>query len=545
MAPPTKKLRTRRIDEMFRSDVKKKPDHAKQVAFDMSLMKMLCGTNMRFEIVQSESFVNLTEFMEYTYTLQSPATYYDRYLPKLYEEVKAAAKAEFEDQAQTLPGICFNVTRNGDMDIADITANYIADDFELRSYVVGTIKAVESSNPLDSVVSELSRKRKDVITLKWCVSDAGLDASKTLQLNHEHATDINCAVHALNLVVTKAVAECTLGVKSAIEKLFKLGETCESWPIGWQLNEACKDVGIFFRPVSVPYDIDDMIEWPDRCTMFTSILHMREALENLAGEKEITLPDPIDFEIVEKILPILNKVSTLIELLTEEGEHEELLPTVHKMIPQLYNGDQCLTCLQVPQNPEYLREFLENLRKNLRHYYPELGQEVSEFAMAHMLDPAYKGALLKETGKFDSIQKMIVDTIEDGNKAGDSVKIEGSSEVSDAYETDFSHRLLQKMTLQKKKVSEIEQELTKYLDSPLAEQGVDVLKWWKRNAAVYPRLASLARSLYCIPSSCTRPTKKYSGEDETSTENSEMIVFIRQNLPSVRKRLNSEDESTE
>ncbi len=541
MAPPSKKQRTRRIDEIFRPDVKYELDHPKQVEFGMKTTSMLCSTNLPFEIVQSKPYVDfLSEVMyDKKITLQSTSAYYDLYLPKLYEKVKAAAEAEFEVQARTLPGICFNVTRNGNLDSAEITANYIVGDFELRSYVVGTITADGGSNPLDSIISKLSRKNS---TLKWCVSDTKLEASRTLQLNHEHATDINCAVHAINLVVTKTVAECTLGVKSAIENLFKLVEEELENSANSDLYEECREIGIFFEPIRVPFDIDDIVEWPERCTIFSSILRVMEPLEKLARENVVTLPDSINFEIVEKILPVLNKVKMLIELLTEEGEHEKLLPpTVHKMIPQLYNLDQCLACLQVPQNPEYLREFLENLRKNLRSSYPELGQEVSEFAMAHMLDPSFKGALLKETGRYDSIQKLVVDCIEGGNAAGHSVKIEGDSEVPDAFQTDFSHRLLQRITQQKKKMSEIEEELAKYLDSPLAKQNADVLKWWKGNASVYPRLASLARSLYCIPSSCTRPVKKYSGEDETTEENSEMIVFIRQNLPNVGKRLNFED----
>jgi hypothetical protein len=54
-------------------------------------------------------------------------------------------------------------------------------------------------------------------------------------------------------------------------------------------------------------------------------------------------------------------------------------------------------------------------------------------------------------------------------------------------------------------------EFQEYLNAPLVPAETDILKWWKANTAVYPRLAAMARDYLAIPATGVPVERIFSG----------------------------------
>ena len=61
-------------------------------------------------------------------------------------------------------------------------------------------------------------------------------------------------------------------------------------------------------------------------------------------------------------------------------------------------------------------------------------------------------------------------------------------------------------------------ELDHYLLAPVAGPKVDVLKWWKQHASMYPRLARMARDYLAIPATSAPAERVFSGGADLITD---------------------------
>ena len=86
--------------------------------------------------------------------------------------------------------------------------------------------------------------------------------------------------------------------------------------------------------------------------------------------------------------------------------------------------------------------------------------------------------------------------------------------------------------------NEIRAELDRYLQSPVAIKGTDVLAWWRGMAAEsYPKLGRLAKRYLCIPASSSASERIFSdaGNVVTASRNNlkvnnvEKLVYIKEN----------------
>jgi hypothetical protein len=80
---------------------------------------------------------------------------------------------------------------------------------------------------------------------------------------------------------------------------------------------------------------------------------------------------------------------------------------------------------------------------------------------------------------------------------------------------------------QKRKKSEIEEEIQKYLEViPRASSSKeDPLEWWRVNQSELPLLAELARKHLCIPVCCSGSECM----ENLGSEHAEKLIYIREN----------------
>ena len=110
---------------------------------------------------------------------------------------------------------------------------------------------------------------------------------------------------------------------------------------------------------------------------------------------------------LEGCIPILEQFDLPSKLLSGQKK-----PTVHQIIPSLFRIHTIIT--KVIDSNQGCTEFTKNLLENLFFYYPNLGSELVEYSMTHMLDPVTKGLpkklgknfLLKKLGKVKRLPKI-------------------------------------------------------------------------------------------------------------------------------------------
>ncbi len=271
-----------------------------------------------------------------------------------------------------------------------------------------------------------------------------------------------------------------------------------------------------------------------------SVLHLRSALE-IVGSKDPKfdklVPSPLEFTVLEACIPILEQFDLSSKLLSGQKE-----PTLQQVIPSLFRIHSMIT--KVIESNQGCKDFANNLLKNLLFYYPNLGSEMVEYSMAHMLDPVTKGLLLKNLDKYKITQDVILAAHELAPESQSHFHPASSPSLDE--EEDPVFQIINSYTRTNPNISaerqtgksDIRSELDKYLNTPLASRGTKALDYWKLMAHSYPLLAKLARKILCIPASSSASERVFSGSGGTVTckrtnlhvNNVEKLVYVRENI---------------
>jgi len=146
--------------------------------------------------------------------------------------------------------------------------------------------------------------------------------------------------------------------------------------------------------------------------------------------------------------------------------------------------------------------FLEVLNRQLYQRFPFKGSKVHAYAVAHLLHPWYRGATLEICMNFvQTFEKIIEDHPSTAEfKARSAAPGLDDAMVMDVDDDDLNQyvatQLAQKTGADNdQQLPPIHLELNMYLgkERPDEKDQVDVLKWWKQNAAQFPLLSQLAR----------------------------------------------------
>ena len=169
--------------------------------------------------------------------------------------------------------------------------------------------------------------------------------SKTIHLG------LGCIDHLLQLVINRSIDKVEV-VKSAVNKFKKLSTATHKSSLNIQrIKKACGDLEksadgpkVSFAKIITPVET----RWNSVLMMIRSILHLQLPLEAIKespnAAKEYpklveAIPDPEDFEVLSKIVPVLSKFESISQTLSSD-QHPSLpyvIPKIHFLHNHLFS----------------------------------------------------------------------------------------------------------------------------------------------------------------------------------------------------------------
>jgi hypothetical protein len=207
--------------------------------------------------------------------------------------------------------------------------------FEMKKFMIacrsaeGRHTAINIAGHIDKVVSSILALKAS--TLRHCVTDnASAMLAAVPKLTKKIDIGLGCIDHLLNLIV-KATNKSIPEIDTAIKECRDLSGRVHHAPLDqqrikrecWNLRNDSNSIECKFRKIISPVDT----RWNSTLFMLKSIHQLRPALESLQDgrfdetEKTDTklknlIPSPTSFQIIEQIIPILEKALFMSEILS-------------------------------------------------------------------------------------------------------------------------------------------------------------------------------------------------------------------------------------
>jgi len=118
------------------------------------------------------------------------------------------------------------------------------------------------------------------------------------------------------------------------------------------------------------------------------------------------IPSDLTFEIIEQIIPVMEKILLLSEVLSGDEK-----PTLHQVIPLIFNLDSFLfSKMRSASQKSFQKDYCSAMSKELNRRYPENGTKVEAYCFSHLLHPFFRGALLNNfEGTWPSTRKAFLE----------------------------------------------------------------------------------------------------------------------------------------
>ena len=545
-AASSKRAKMQTIPDCFIKNQKFSSQDPKQLKFDLDLTKYFCKVGIPFEVLDHEGSQEFIDEVNNKLTVKCATTFRRQKLPILYERVKEEMQKAFAKDFPELKGVSFTTdiwtSRNNDSFIS-LTLHYINSEFELVRFLIActpfigrhTGEAIAVN--LDSFISDLNLNEE---VHRACANDNGSNVVLAAKESEEINTELRCNDHTLQLAITKAIKNSP-ELQGGIKKCTDLAShTHRSAPSTSRLQDACEELGIKPRKLSVPCTT----RWNSEYMCVRSVLQVKEAVQSLAqtvDDFERSCPSDDQWTTLENCLPFLQKVNNISETLSADKR-----PTIQEVIPELFVLQQELSA-EVNHHHKPSRKFFRMLKDELQKRFPLNGAEKQMNCLANFLDPRYKGLHLMEYKKFEETKKILLAqekevTPSEETEAPESV-INTDKERDQNSQINY-HDLLRKRlqqgisTTSSPMPSKLALELDHYLDATAADEKVNILNWWKLMKPQYPILSTYARKYLCIPASSATSERAFSTAGNVVTsrrttmhvDNVEKIVFIKENI---------------
>ncbi len=227
-----------------------------------------------------------------------------------------------------------------------ITVHYIDENFVLVTFLVACVPA-EGRHTAVNVGSHIDKAVGRVVGLKsstttFCVSD---NAANMLAAIPKHTKKIDqglgCVDHLINLIV-KATNKSVPEVNTCFKECKDLASRTHFSPVDQQRirqecqllkNDSENPLLVKFRKIITPIKT----RWNSKLMMIKSVSDLRPALESIRDERfedtdksdpkfRSCIPSSTSFDVIEQIIPILEKWQMASELLSADKK-----PTIHQV----------------------------------------------------------------------------------------------------------------------------------------------------------------------------------------------------------------------
>ncbi|XP_065649158.1 uncharacterized protein LOC136078122 [Hydra vulgaris] len=366
----------------------------RQLIVDLDIVKYLCAGNLVFQHVSTPAFKDLLLALHPAIIIKAPSTYSRNKLPILYSNIVEAVQ---------------NVLRSDLKDVeavgspSDLWSSKNNEAFGLKTLLLKCIAFPEqhtADNIVNKTIALISALPFNTGCEMTSVTDSGENMLSGIKKSVKIDESFSCIAHLLHLVMVDTVKE----VKD-VEKVFKVCMALsahKSTISQRRIVEACKDVlqnKIKFHKIISPCKT----RWNSGLMCMDSILHLQSAQEIIACSNLITddflraLNRSTDqFEVIEKIVLILQFFNEFTEAVSSEKN-----PTSRIVIPGLFDIQEKIKKMIRP-NDKLTANFISRLLSNLNKRFPDCGSGRKINALAHLVDPKFKGLLLTRIGKDDA-----------------------------------------------------------------------------------------------------------------------------------------------
>ncbi|XP_065645917.1 uncharacterized protein LOC136076482 [Hydra vulgaris] len=264
---------------------------------------------------------------------------------------------------------------------------------------------------LDKNVSELARNNG--VSFIVCVHDLAANMKAAINKCNFVDASLLCADHLLNLAVEATVKETkgfdSLDLHEAIQRateFFVHKSSLSEQRIKKELKLLLNDSDVVGKDKLKFVKIITPVKtrWNSTFMMLESIVKMRRILSSsrdIPGKDDtklaLVIPSEDEFNLYDKILPILRRVAEILECFSADKE-----VSIHLVISNIYTLRQkCLDFIKAGKASPTAQMFHQKLVENLDVRFPDTGCQNLFYSVANLLNPLYKGRALKKLGGFE------------------------------------------------------------------------------------------------------------------------------------------------
>lgn len=504
---------------------------SKRKLLDRQVLRMIVKEYYPFSIVEDREFIKLVNMLNPGYTLPSRKTLSKSLLPILYNEIYDYVKNDIKKNAMYVSITTDSWTSVKNENYIAVTAHYIDEECDLKSYLLSCFKYSEShtsinlKNELLRVVQEWGLENR----ITACTTDNAPNITNAIQLcNWRH---VGCFAHSLNLTVQAALKEIS-GTRERVRSI--VGHFKRSPQAANKLKTFQEQLGLTPALVLIQ---EVITRWNSTYEMFQRILDLKIPLISTLAEInfEVVLTGE-DWQIISRSCEILKRFKEITVEISAEKTVSISKSVVFSRALKKFCDDLSLKQYE----SEHLMKMVSVLKNQVEQRFATL-EKIKIFSEATILDPRYKKYGFLSSTYFSEGKKTLINqakAIHIENQTSQNIQlIDQSITDSESIWSDFDSEV-KNLIQSTNPTAAATVEVDKYLQEGLLARSENPLKWWKENKNVYLRLFSIMRKRLGIMATSVPCERIFSKSGQTITEKRnrlcsgkfEKMIFLNFNL---------------
>ena len=285
-----------------------------------------------------------------------------------------------------------------------------------------------------------------------------------------------------------------------------------------ELKDACKETETNFILPQLP----NTTRQNSKEANVSSTIKLKHPLQHITQAdtslrwSEVVL-NAAEFKLLENLVEILERIKVASKVWEADKK-----PTIQTVIPELFNIQDTLKRKAGSGNRErYVSVFARELLKLIEKRFPECGTRNNLNSVAHLLDPEYRGVILRQFGaydraceevkkigaKYEAVQDIPLPVQERRDNADQYENLSAAPKLKLLEEAaageDRANISASNMT------TTTEIELDKFLKMKIPHCS-DLLLFYKDHMTVFPILSQIAREIFSIPASSATSERVFS-----------------------------------